>query len=127
MNPFLIVLIIFILTILMVMSGRGGGNFYVAALVLSNVPMHTASTKIQFILLLSSLMGTFVFGKAKKMSLPLAFFFGGINATSVFFGGFYAHKFGGVTLEFVACCSAYYCYRFFSGMVGISEVHSLFL
>jgi hypothetical protein len=101
MNTFLIVLIIFILTVLMIMSGRGGGNFYVAALVLSSVPMHTASTTSQFILLSSSLMGALVFGKAKKMSLPLAFFFGGINATSAFFGGFYAHKFGGVTLEIV--------------------------
>jgi hypothetical protein len=101
MNTWIIVAIIFILTVLMIMSGRGGGNFYVAALVLSGVTMHTASTTSQFILLSSTLMGAFVFGKARTMSWPLVFFFGGINATLAFFGGFYAHKFGGTTLEIV--------------------------
>jgi len=100
-NTWIIVAIIFILTVLMIMSGRGGGNFYVAALVLSGVSMHVASTTSQFILLASSLMGALVFGKAKAMSCPLVFFFGGINATSAFFGGFYAHMFGGVTLKIV--------------------------
>ncbi len=83
----------------MIMSGRGGGNFYVAALVLSGVPMHTASTTSQFILLASALMGAVVFGKARTMSLPLVLFFGGLNASLAFFGGFTAHSFGGTTLE----------------------------
>jgi len=100
-NTWIITLIIFILAILMVMSGRGGGIFYVPALVLSGIPMHTASTTSQFILLFSSLMGALVFGKAKKMSWPLVLFFGGINATFAFFGGFFAHMFGGMTLKFV--------------------------
>jgi uncharacterized membrane protein YfcA len=101
MSSWIVVLIIFILAILMTMSGRGGGNFYVAALVLSKVPMHTASTTSQFILLASSLTGALVFGKAKEMSWHLVLFFGGINATSAFFGGFLAHMFGGTTLKIV--------------------------
>jgi len=90
---------IFTLTIVMIMSGRGGGNFYVAALVFSGVTMHTASTTSQFILLASALMGAFVFGKAKMMSWRLVFFFGGLNATTAFFGGFAAHSFGGTALK----------------------------
>jgi hypothetical protein len=101
MNTWIIVAIIFILTVLMIMSGRGGGNFYVAALVLSGVAMHTASTTSQFILLASSLMGAIVFGKARTMSWPLVLFFGGLNAALAFVGGFEAHAFGGLTLKIV--------------------------
>ncbi|MBN2158192.1 MAG: sulfite exporter TauE/SafE family protein [Spirochaetes bacterium] len=101
MHAFVVVPVIFVLTVIMIMSGRGGGNFYVAALALAGVPMHTASTTSQFILLVSALMGAIVFGKAKSMSFPLVFFFGGINATAAFFGGFTAHAFDGTTLKIV--------------------------
>lgn len=101
MDTAIVVAIIFMLTVVMIMSGRGGGNFYVAALVLSGVSMHTASTTSQFILFISALMGSIVFGKAKTMSWPLVFFFGGLNASMAFVGGFEAHAFGGRTLEFV--------------------------
>jgi len=101
MHTWIVVSIIFVLTVVMIMSGRGGGNFYVAALVLSGVPMHTASTTSQFILLVSSLMGAIVFGKARTMSWPLVFFFGGLNASLAFVGGFEAHAFGGTTLKVV--------------------------
>ncbi|MBN2548514.1 MAG: sulfite exporter TauE/SafE family protein [Anaerolineales bacterium] len=101
MNIVWIVAIIFALTVVMIMSGRGGGNFYVAALVLMGVSMHTASTTSQFILLASALMGAIVFGKARTMSWPLAFFFGGLNASLAFVGGFTAHLFTGTLLKVV--------------------------
>ncbi|MGB9588399.1 MAG: sulfite exporter TauE/SafE family protein, partial [Armatimonadota bacterium] len=90
-----VVLIIFALSVVMIMSGRGGGNFYVLALVLAGVPMHTASTTSQFILLASALSGAIIFGKARTMSWPLVFFFGGLNASAAFVGGFEAHLFSG--------------------------------
>jgi uncharacterized membrane protein YfcA len=95
----MVVLIIFVLTVVMIMSGRGGGNFYVIALVLSGVPIHTASTTSQFILLASALMGALVFGKARTMSWPLVFFFGGLNSLMAFVGGFEAHLFSGTALK----------------------------
>ncbi len=101
MNTVLIVAIIFALTVVMIMSGRGGGNFYVATLVLAGVAMHTASTTSQFILLCSSLVGALVYGKAKTLSWPLVIFFGGLNASMAFVGGFEARAFGGKTLELV--------------------------
>jgi len=85
----------------MIMSGRGGGNFYVIALVLSGVPIHTASTTSQFILLASALSGALIFGKAKTMSWPLVFFFGGLNSFMAFIGGFEAHLFSGMALKMV--------------------------
>ena len=96
-----IVLIIFALSVVMIMSGRGGGNFYVMALVLAGVPMHTASTTSQFILLASALSGAIIFGKARTMSWPLVFFFGGLNAFMAFVGGFEAHLFSGIALKIV--------------------------
>lgn len=97
----LTVLIIFVLSIVMIMSGRGGGNFYVAALVLLGVPMHTASTTSQFILFLSALSGALVFGKARTLSWRLALFFASLNASMAFIGGFEAHRFSGVALKVV--------------------------
>ncbi|MBN1773520.1 MAG: sulfite exporter TauE/SafE family protein [Deltaproteobacteria bacterium] len=101
MSIALVVAVIFVLTVVMIMSGRGGGNFYVAALVFSGVAVHTASTTSQFILLCSAVTGAIVFGKAKTMSWPLVIFFGGVNASMAFFGGFVAHSFGGTTLKIV--------------------------
>ena len=101
----MVVFIIFVLTVIMTMSGRGGGNFYVAALVLSGVPMHTASTTSQFILLASALTGALVFGKARAMSWPLVLFFGGLNASLAFCGGFVAHSFDGTALKLVLSVS----------------------
>ncbi len=94
-------LIIFALTVVMIMSGRGGGNFYLIALVLSGVPMHTASTTSQFILLASALAGTLVFGKAKTLSWKLVLFFGGLNALAAFIGGFEAQRFSGSVIKTV--------------------------
>ena len=98
--PF-IALIIFALSILMIMSGRGGGNFYVLTLVLAGVPMHQASTTSQFILLASALSGALIFGKARTLSWPLVLFFGGLNASMAFIGGFEAHLFTGTGLKMV--------------------------
>lgn len=100
-NSLAIIAIVFVLSILMIMSGRGGGNFYVIALVLSGVSMHTASTTSQFILIASALSGALIFGKAKTMSWPLVFFFGGLNSLMAFVGGFEAHLFTGIALKIV--------------------------
>jgi len=101
MQIFWVVAIISALTVIMIMSGRGGGNSYVAALVLLGVPMHTAPTTSQFILLAGALAGALVFGKARTMSRPLAIFFGGPNASTAFAGGFMAHSFGGTQLKII--------------------------
>lgn len=98
---YMVVLIIFCLTVIMIMSGRGGGNFYVIAFVLLGVPIHTASTTSQFILLASALAGALIFGKARMMSWPLVFFFGGLNSLMAFVGGFEAYLFSGLALRIV--------------------------
>jgi hypothetical protein len=86
LHTVLIVSIIFVLTVVIIMSGRGGGNFNVIALVLAGVQVHTASTTSQFILAARALAGALVFGKAKTMSWPLVLFYGGLNASMAFAG-----------------------------------------
>jgi uncharacterized membrane protein YfcA len=110
-----VVFIIFLLTVVMIMSGRGGGNFYVIALILLGVPIHKASTTSQFILLASALSGALIFGKARTMSWPLVFFFGGLNSLMAFVGGFEAHLFSGTALKAVL-----------SVVLGIAGVAMLF-
>jgi len=111
----LIALIIFVLSVVMVMSGRGGGNFYVLALVLAGVPMHQASTTSQFILLASALSGALVFGKARTMSWPLVLLFGILNSSMAFAGGFEAYRFTGKGLKIML-----------SVLLGIAGVVMLF-
>jgi len=50
MNIWLLALIILIIAVFMVMTGHGGGNFFIIALVLSGIEMHVAATSVQFIL-----------------------------------------------------------------------------
>jgi uncharacterized protein len=54
-------LAILIIGVLMTMTGRGGGNFYVPILVLAGQAMHQAATSAQFILVLTAFTGMLVF------------------------------------------------------------------
>ncbi len=94
-------LIIFAIALVMTMTGRGGGNFYVLALVLSGLTMHEAASTGQFILFVSSVSATLVFGRAKNVEWKLVLFIGGITAISAFFGGLLADNFSGRSLKFV--------------------------
>ncbi len=87
MNIFLLSLIILVIAVLMTMTGRGGGNFYVLALVFSGISMHEAATTGQFILIISSLAATISFGKRKVTDWKLVLFIGSICMVSAFFGG----------------------------------------
>ncbi len=93
--------IIFVLAIIMTMTGRGGGNFYVLTLALAGIPMHEAATTGQFVLFTTALAATLIFHKHKALSWPLAVFIGVITAGMAFFGGFLAHHFSGVQLKLV--------------------------
>lgn len=88
MNVWLFALIILLIAAIMTMSGRGGGNFYVIALVLSGFSMHEAATTGQFILVLSSLFATIFFSKNKVVSWELVLIIGIMTIVSAFLGGF---------------------------------------
>jgi uncharacterized protein len=97
----LVALVIFILAVVMTMTGRGGGNFYILTLVIAGLPMHEAASTGQFILFTSAVSAALVFRKGKNMLLPLALFLGGITSTTAFLGGFAAHQFSGESLKII--------------------------
>lgn len=101
MNIIIISLIIFGIAILMTMTGRGGGNFYVLTLVLSGLSMQESATVGQFILFISSIFATFIFGKKKIVEWRLVLIIGILTGISAFLGGFFSHYLSGKILKFV--------------------------
>lgn len=101
MNLIVMLLIIFSIALLMTMTGRGGGNFYVLALVLSGLSMHEAASAGQLILFVSSISATLIFGRGRHVEWKLVLFIGGLTAFSAFFGGLFSQYFTGKTLKFV--------------------------
>ena len=101
MNIWILTSIIFVIAVIMTMTGRGGGNFYVLALVFSGITMHEAATTGQFILICSSLTATIFFWKNKVVDWKLVLLIGGLTLVSAFFGGYYSDKFGGNLMKII--------------------------
>lgn len=101
MNIWLLALIIFSIAAIMTMSGRGGGNFYVVALVMTGFSMHEAAATGQFILMLSSFFATIFFGKNKVVSWKLVLIIGGMTIVTAFLGGFLSEIFNDKLLRIV--------------------------
>lgn len=87
MSIWILASIIFFIAAVMTMTGRGGGNFYVLAIALSGFGMHEAATTGQFILIVSSLGATILFGKQKITNWKLVLLIGSMTLVSAFFGG----------------------------------------
>lgn len=87
MSVWILALVIFAIASLMTMTGRGGGNFYVLAIALSGVAMHEAATTGQFVLIVSSLTATLIFGKKKVTDWRLVLLIGSMTLVSAFLGG----------------------------------------
>ncbi|MBN2660972.1 MAG: sulfite exporter TauE/SafE family protein [Tannerellaceae bacterium] len=99
MSVWMLAGIIFVIAVVLTMTGRGGGNFFVLALVLSGVSMHEAATTGQFVLICSSLTATIFFGKEKVVDWKLVFLIGSMTLVSAFLGGFFSDMFGGTLLK----------------------------
>jgi uncharacterized protein len=79
MNIWILAVIIMLIAFLMTMTGRGGGNFYVLALVLSGIGMNLSASTGQFILMCSSLMATILYSRQKNEPLEINSFAGSID------------------------------------------------
>ena len=93
MNISILALIIFAIAVVMTMTGRGGGNFYVLAIALSGYGMHEAATTGQFILMVSSFTAAILFGKQKITDWRLVFLIGSMTLVSAFLGGLFSDGF----------------------------------
>ncbi|MBN2256037.1 MAG: sulfite exporter TauE/SafE family protein [Deltaproteobacteria bacterium] len=101
MNILLLALIIMAIAVLMVMTGHGGGNFFIIALVLAGIEMHVAATTVQFVLFTAAFLAMLVFGRKKYVEWKLALFMGVLIGISAFSGGFLSDYIPGNTLKLI--------------------------
>jgi uncharacterized membrane protein YfcA len=90
MNIWILTFIILTIAVFMTMTGHGGGNFFVIALVLWGINMHIAAATGQFILFTSAFFAMLVYGRKKFIEWRLAVFIGVLIGIPAFFGGFFS-------------------------------------
>jgi uncharacterized protein len=91
--------IILIIAVSMSMVGKGGGNFYVLALVLAGISMHKAASTAQFIMMATSAASMVVFNNSKKVDWKLALIIDPPTDVMAFVGGYFAGYIQGDTLK----------------------------
>jgi len=90
MNIWLLAIIILLIAVFMVMTGHGGGNFFIIALVLAGIDMHIAATSVQFILFTTALFAMLVFGRKKFVEWKIALLMSILIGISAFAGGLFS-------------------------------------
>lgn len=91
--------IILVIAVLMSMVGKGGGNFYVLAMVLAGTTMHEAAPTSQMIMLGTSVASMIIFQKHKKVDWKLALIIDPPTDIMAFAGGYFAGQIEGITLK----------------------------
>ena len=92
---------VMVIAVVMTMTGRGGGNFYVPVLVAAGEPMHQAATTGQFILMLTAGAAMLVFHKHKLIDWKLALVIDPPTDLMALVGGYYSHMVSDSSLKFV--------------------------
>jgi len=93
--------VIFVIAIVMAMTGRGGGNFYVPVMIAAGLVMHEAATVAQSILFCTAIAALLIFQKSKTVDWKLALVIDPPTDVMAFVGGYYAHLFSGNVLKLV--------------------------
>jgi len=100
MNTILLMgIIVLLISVSMSMVGKGGGNFYVLAMVLVGISMHEAASTSQLIMLCTSVASMVIFSKSKKVDWKLALVIDPPTDIMAFFGGYFAGRLQGITLK----------------------------
>ena len=87
--------------VLMTMTGRGGGNFYIPILVASGASMHVAAATGQFVLLATAAAATLLFHKHRVVDWKLALLIDPPTDIMAFVGGYLSAYVAGTTLKLV--------------------------
>jgi len=93
MNITVAVVIVIFVSLVMSMTGRGGGNFYVPILIALGFSTYNAAATAQLILTFSALAAMLVFHKSKMVDWKLALVLDPPTDLMAFVGGYYAHIF----------------------------------
>ncbi|MDD4155605.1 MAG: sulfite exporter TauE/SafE family protein [Candidatus Cloacimonetes bacterium] len=120
MNSIIFVSIaIFIIGLIMTMSGRGGGNFYVPILVLAGLSMYQAAAMGQFILMIAALTGMLVFNKKNMVDWKLALIIDPPTDIMAFVGGYLSSYLSGSVLKIIL--SIFLVLAGFSMLIKVKE------
>jgi len=92
---------VFGIGLIMTMSGRGGGNFYVPALLIAGLGMHQAAAMGQFILICASLAGMIMFSRSKLVDWKLALIIDPPTDIMAFVGGYFSSYVSGAHLRII--------------------------
>jgi len=93
--------VIFGIAVVMAMTGRGGGNFYVPALIAGGWPMHQAATTGQLILVSTAAAALLIFQRKRTVDWKLALVIDPPTDAMALLGGYFAHSLNGSTLKIV--------------------------
>ncbi len=94
-------LAVFVIAIVMAMTGRGGGNFYVPALVAAGAPIYQAATTGQLILVSTATAALLVFQRKRTVDWKLALVIDPPTDVMALVSGYFAHRFAGGALKVV--------------------------
>lgn len=97
--------IILIIAIFMSMVGKGGGNFYILAMVTAGISMHHAATTSQLIMMFTATISMLIFNQNKKIDWKLAFIIDPATDIMAFIGGYVAGGFKGYILKLMFAIS----------------------
>jgi len=98
---FILSIVILIIAVSMSMIGKGGGNFYILAMVLAGISMHNAATTSQLIMIVTSITSMIIFHKHNKVDWKLALVIDPPTDIMAFIGGYYAGNIKGTTLKLI--------------------------
>jgi len=113
----LTVVIIFAISLVFSMFGRGGGDFYLPVIVtLLSMPFYTAAGVSLFLILIQSISMVFIYSTRHRLvDWKLAFVLGATVAAMAFLGGFVSHGVPAVYLKAVFAAfllfSAYFMFK----------------
>ena len=93
--------VILAISFFMAMVGKGGGNFYILAMLFAGIPIYNASTASQMIMLATAITSMVVFNKNKRVDWLLALVIDPPTDIMAFFGGYLANRIHGNTLKII--------------------------
>jgi len=92
---------ILVISVIMAMVGRGGGNFYVPVLVAAGSPMHQAATTGQLILVCTAFAALLIFQRRQVVDWKLALIIDPPTDVMAFVGGYFARVLAATHLKFI--------------------------
>jgi len=82
--------VVFLIALVMTMTGRGGGNFYVVSLIIAGQSIYNSATMGQLILMLTAVAGMLIFHKHKLIDWKLVVVIDPPTDIMCFVGGYFS-------------------------------------